>query len=157
MRNLVMALLLAFVGQSAMAKAKYGMAGCGLGSVMMGDKNQVFAATSNDIGTAGFAISSGTSNCDSGEKTAAIQAQENFFTANLKILSKEMAQGDGQYVRAFAETMGCNENARGTFGAEMQKSYSDIFSAPGTGAMLNRVRSVIHQNKDLNSNCNTVI
>src|SRR5689334_18178616 len=111
--------LLVLIGAShyALADAKYGMAGCGLGSMIFGDKAQIFAATTNDIGLAGFAITSGTSNCQEDPHAAAIQAQQKFFQANLKVLSKEMAQGDGQYVRAFANTMGCKEAVYGAFGS----------------------------------------
>ncbi|MFN8945903.1 MAG: DUF3015 family protein, partial [Pseudobdellovibrionaceae bacterium] len=46
----------------------YGMAGCGLGSVVFGDKPgfiQIFAATLNSIGgNQTFGISLGTSNCE---------------------------------------------------------------------------------------------
>ena len=88
---------------------------------------------------------------------AAVHAQERFFTSNLKVLSKEMAQGDGEYVKAFASTMGCKDSVQDAFGAEMQRSYGTIFSAPGAGAMLGRVRTAIHANQELNSSCNTVI
>jgi hypothetical protein len=150
-------LLLAMSSQIALAEAKYGMAGCGLGAMAFGDKNQVFAATTNVTGVAGFAISSGTSNCVEDPNMAAVRAQEKFFADNLKVLSKEMAQGDGEYVKALASTMGCKGSAQGAFGAEMQRSYGQIFSAPGSNAMLGRVRTLIHENRELNSNCNTII
>lgn len=158
MNKVVAGLLLGLVSQAALANQNFGMAGCGLGSMAMGPSGtQVFAATTNGTGSQGFAISSGTSNCVTADKAAQVRAQEQFFVDNLKILSKEMAQGQGEYVKAFAQTMGCSTSAQGEFAKEMQKSYGNIFSAPGAMSMLSRVRSTIHENATLNSNCNTVI
>jgi len=158
MTKIMAGLLLGLMSQAALANQNFGMAGCGLGSQAMGPEgSQVLAATTNGTGSQGFAISSGTSNCVTGDKAAMVRAQEQFFVNNLKILSKEMAQGEGEYVKAFAQTMGCNAAAQGEFAKEMQKSYGHIFSAPGAMSMLSRVRSSIHENTALNSNCNTVI
>lgn len=158
MTRILAGLVLGLMSQAALANQNFGMAGCGLGSLAMGPEgNQVFAATTNATGIQGFALSSGTSNCMNPDQTAAVRAQEQFFVNNLKVLSKEMAQGEGQYVKAFAQTMGCNAAAQGEFAKEMQKSYETIFSAPGAMSMLNRVRSTIHDNATLNSNCDTVI
>lgn len=157
MRILFAGLLVAFASQLATAAEQYGMAGCGLGSMMFGTDMQVSAATFNASGTQGFGISSGTSNCMEANQAAAVEAQQQFFANNLKVLSKEMAQGDGEYVKALAKTMGCTEQVQPVFASEMQRSYSYIFSAPGAMSMLNRVRSTIHEHQELNSNCNTVI
>ena len=157
MRLLLAGLLLAF-GSQAFAAEKFGMAGCGLGSMMFGSDMQVLAATFNSTGAnQGFGISSGTSNCLQENAAVALKTQQEFFATNITHLSKEMAQGNGDYVRAFAKTMGCNEAINNAFASEMQKSYDYIFSAPGAMASLERVRATIHSNKDLNANCDTVI
>lgn len=156
MRKILFGLALALVSQSAFAR-NFGMAGCGLGSQVMGaDGNQVLAATTNATGVNGFAISSGTSNCIPPGKMAAVRAQEEFFASNLKVLSKEMAQGEGEYVKALAQTMGCKTEVHGDFAKEMQKSYQQIFSAPGASAMLDKVRSTVKASS-FNSSCDTVI
>lgn len=157
MRKILFGLALAMVSQTALAR-NFGMAGCGLGSQIMGPNgNQVFAATSNSTGyNQGFALSSGTSNCVSPSKMTALRAQEEFFSSNLKILSKEMAQGEGEYVKALAQTMGCKTEVHGDFAKEMQKSYQQIFSAPGAPAMLDRVRSTV-KSSTFNGSCDTII
>ena len=158
MRKLIFVAALAGFAAAAHADDKFGMAGCGLGSMAMGSNgNQISAATTNATGIQGFGISSGTSNCLKENQAAAVQAQQQFFVSNLKTLSKEMAQGNGDYVNAFASTMGCKAEVQGAFASEMQKSYDFIFSAPGAMSMLGRVRSTIHGNKELNTNCDTVI
>lgn len=157
MRLLLAGLLLAFGSQMANAE-KFGMAGCGLGSMMFGSDSQVFAATFNSTGyNQGFGISSGTSNCMKENEAAAVEAQQQFFVNNMQVLSKEIAQGNGEYVKALAKTMGCKEESNSVFASEMQKSYSYIFSAPGAMSSLERVRSTIHENQTLNASCNTVI
>ena len=157
MRIILAGLLLALGSQVANAHEKFGMAGCGLGSMAFGTEMQISAATLNATGGQGFGISSGTSNCLPANQAAAVQAQQVFFTQNMKVLSKEMAQGNGEYVKALAKTMGCKEESHPAFASEMQKSYSYIFSAPGAMSSLDRVRSTIHDNKDLNANCDTII
>ena len=155
----IIGLIFASAGQFANAGEKFGMAGCGLGSMVMGPAKggQVSAATTNELSFSGFAISSGTSNCMKENQAAAVQAQEQFFVSNLQVLSKEMAQGNGEYVSALATTLGCTKGVQDAFADQMQKSYDFIFSAPGAMSMLNRVRETVHGNKDLNNNCNTII
>lgn len=156
MRKILFGLALALVSQTALAR-NFGMAGCGLGAQVMGkDGNQVLAATTNGTGSNGFAISSGTSECIAPSKMAAVRAQENFFATNLKVLSKEMAQGEGEYVKALAQTMGCKPEVHGDFAKEMQKSYNNIFNAPNASQMLNNVRSTV-KSSSFNTSCDTVI
>lgn len=133
--------LLAFAG-SAFAAEKasvhdqvtgqgYGMAGCGLGSILFGKKPgliQVVAATFN--GTSGnqtFAISSGTSNCVPGGSGPGAQI---FIEANKEALAMDAARGQGETIDNLAKLMNCsNTNA---FGAKLQSNYQTIFPAAGT-------------------------
>ena len=53
-----------FAPDRAEAQRKYGIAGCGLGSVLFGTSGGVFAYTTNSSsGNQVFGITSGTSNC----------------------------------------------------------------------------------------------
>lgn len=143
----------------AQARAPYGMAGCGLGSVVIGPSGgQISAATTNgSTSTQGFGISSGTSNCLEPSRAAAVEAQKQFFTENLATLSKEMAQGEGDSLRALSDTFGCSQEAYPTFAAQLQSSYSNIFAAPGSIAALSEVESVLKSNETLSSSCNLLI
>ena len=75
----------------------YGMAGCGLGSMVFGDKPgliQVIAATVNSTAASQtFGISSGTSNCEDRAGTAAF-----FIDANRVVLASDMARGSGETI-----------------------------------------------------------
>jgi hypothetical protein len=139
----------------------YGMAGCGLGSMVMpsaGGGNQISAATTNgSFFSQPIGISAGTSNCLPPGKMAMLNRQEQFFASNITVLSKEMSQGKGNHLAAFAETFGCKGNGAASFSNEMQTNYKKIFSAPGTGAMFQKVRGVINESKTLNKSCDKLV
>jgi len=159
MRNILIISLLTLFSSSALAERLYGMAGCGFGALAMGPEGgQISAATTNGtFWSQGFGISSGTLNCLEPSKAAALETQENFFVANMDQLSKEMAQGQGQYLDAFAQTFGCTQTGSVEFANEMKKSYKDIFSSPGAVSMLNEVRTKVKSNSELTNQCNNVI
>jgi hypothetical protein len=95
------------------SRGAYGMAGCGLGSMVIKDDSimQIFAVTTN--GTSAnqtFGITTGTSNCKPGSKKMASIEQKVFVEANFAELSREAAQGDGEHLRAFAELLGCDHD-----------------------------------------------
>lgn len=159
MRSLILIALFTLCSSSAFAERLYGMAGCGWGSMLMGPEGgQVSAATTNGtFYNQGFGISFGTANCMEPGKVAAIQTQENFFVNNISQLSKEMAQGKGEYLEAFSQTFGCNSNSMPEFGGQMKKSYNAIFSSPGAVSMLEEVRSQVKNNPTLVKQCTAVI
>jgi hypothetical protein len=106
----------------------YGTAGCGLGSIVFGDKPglvQVLAATTNGTSwTQTFGISSGTSNCDENAdgspRTAAL-----FITANREAVEKDIARGSGETVVSLSQIMGCKDSA--AYGRNLQSQYATIF------------------------------
>ena len=159
MRSLVMMLCI-LAAPSAFA-AGYGMAGCGLGSMVMptqGSANQILAATTNGtLFSQPIGITAGTSNCLPPGRMAMLNRQEQFFANNISVLSKEMSQGKGAHLSAFAETFGCTGTGADSFNSEMKSNYKKIFSAPGTGAMFQRVRGVINKSKTLNKSCNKLV
>ncbi|BBH51994.1 DUF3015 family protein [Fluviispira sanaruensis] len=144
---------------ASIAKTPFGMAGCGLGSQVMGaDGNQVFASTTNGtLANQVFGITSGTSNCLAPSKAAALSAQKKFISDNYSTLSKEMAQGDGETLRAFSSTFGCKNELYPRFASQMQNSFSKIFIAPGVMAALDVVQEEIKGNEELVSGCSLVI
>ena len=112
--------------------AKYGTAGCGLGSLLFGSKPgiiQIFAATTN--GTSGnqtFAITTGTSNC---EDTAGGSASAKvFIQANREALAKDISRGQGETLKNLSTLAGCADS--NAVGATLQKNYSSIFPSAST-------------------------
>ena len=116
---------------AAMGGAKYGLAGCGLGSLAFGAKPgmiQVLAATTNGtFGTQTFGISSGTSNCEEmGGGSASVKA---FVAANRETLSKDIARGSGETVTSLSTLAGCQDAQ--AVGVSLQKSFQSIFPNAG--------------------------
>jgi hypothetical protein len=99
----------------------YGMAGCGLGSIVFGDKPgmiQVVAATLNGTGYQTFAISTGTSNCgDSGKMARANQ----FIEVNKVAVENDLARGTGEAVASLGIVMGCQNS---DFSTQLRRNYS---------------------------------
>src|SRR5450755_2071456 len=91
-----------------MARGNHPMAGCGLGYLLLSNKDnekstQVLGATTNGtFGTQTFGISSGTSGCTQDGAVKMARATEVFADVNLASLRQEMATGQGDYVNTFA-------------------------------------------------------
>jgi hypothetical protein len=100
----------------------YGMAGCGLGSVLLGEKEgivQIFSATLNNISAnQTFGMTSGTSNCDSYKDMASIR----FIEDNRANLESDVARGGGETLESLSKMMGCQHDV-GT----LQNRYTEIF------------------------------
>ena len=111
---------------SAFARNHYGEAGCGLGTMVMGQNgNQVLAATSN--GTSGnqtFGITSGTSNCtDHGAVTVSNRIPM-YIEVNKLALAKEASRGQGEAIAGLAALYGCDDRKMGT---ALKTNYNKIF------------------------------
>lgn len=130
----------------------YGMAGCGLGSVVFGPKPgmiQIVAATLN--GTAGnqtFGITFGTSNCDIPEMghQAAM-----FIETNRETLAKEAARGKGETVVGLAYILKCQDAAQ--FGQSLQKNYESIFTGKTSYDATRAILNTIDADTQLQASC----
>lgn len=134
----------------------YGAAGCGLGSLVFEpDSCQVSAATTNGSFTSQpFAITFGTSNCvGGGSKSLVDQMQRQFMADNYASLSKEIAQGEGETLRALAQILGCEDSTFPQVASTLQSSYQQIFSAPGSGAALKTIRHSLATSPTLSNQC----
>lgn len=142
------------ISASALAAKPYGMAGCGLGSQVMGKEgNQILAATTNGTGTQTFGISSGTSNCVTAtQQTAMIK---NFIEANYASLVTDMAKGQGDSIKTLSNFYGCDMN---TFATEMKSHYETITPAKedATRVMVN-INNVISNSSALTASCTHAI
>lgn len=104
----------------------YGAAGCGLGSVILGGQSgfvQVFAATTNGtFGSQTFGITSGTSNCGGGGKSAL-----HFIEANKVALMNDAARGEGETINSLASFYDCQDTQK--FGQALKNDYSNVFAS----------------------------
>jgi hypothetical protein len=115
----------------------YGMAGCGLGSLIFGPVNQpgaqVLAATTNGtFATQTFGISSGTSNCVSGGVVRAEREQAAFAELNFRDLKQNMAAGGGEYLKSFATLLGCEDSVKPAFFKMTQERFEAIVPSENT-------------------------
>ena len=119
-------------GQQDSVAEGYGMAGCGLGAIVMGPEpgfNQVFAATTN--GTSAnqtFAITSGTSECTPGSKVSMEIRQRHFMTVNQEKIQAEIAQGNGENLDAYTNLLGCSADSKDKVHSVLQQNFEQIFS-----------------------------
>jgi hypothetical protein len=110
---------------------RFGMAGCGLGSLLFGDDpgkvSQILGATTN--GTSGnqtFGITSGTSNCDPKSGPAGAKL---YIETNREALAKDAARGSGETLSGLVALAGCRD--AGSTGSALQRNFGTIF--PGVG------------------------
>ncbi len=135
------------------AQAKdYGMAGCGLGSVVISDNNilQIFAATTN--GTSGnqtFGITTGTSNCVGDSSAYLEKQQELYLEVNYEGIQQQLVSGGGEKVDAFATIMGCSNKAEFTRALRS----GDYFDGATPSEVLKSVRSELNTDSNLAKAC----
>lgn len=131
----------AAAGHSANGGAEtYGMAGCGLGSIVFADKPgfiQIFAVTINATGVQTFGISTGTSNC--GEVSKQAQATQ-FIEVNKVAIETDLSRGQGETLAALSEVLDCKNSG---FESDMKNTYNKSF--PHGGASTAQLEATAYQ------------
>ncbi len=120
-------------GGAGVALAKYGAAGCGLGTLVFDGNTkgkQILAATTNGtFASQTFGITSGTSNCTTGGTVKADREQEAFVEANFESLQRDLASGQGEYLAAFSGLLGCDGAAAPALASFAQDNF-EHFAGP---------------------------
>ena len=114
--------------------------GCGLGTMIWQDKAndsallQAFQYTTNGtgnyVGATTFGITSGTSECQQAKNFASNPRQNEFMVANMDNLARDIAQGRGETLDAFAELLGVSSEKRPEFYSQLQSGFAKIFTSP---------------------------
>lgn len=116
---------------AAHGKSTYGLAGCGLGSMIFGDQKgsiQILAATTNGtFGTQTFGITSGTSNC---VESSGTQGARTFIEGNREALAKDAARGSGETITTLSAIAGCKDAK--ALGVALQKRFARLFPGEKT-------------------------
>lgn len=153
MKKILVIAAVVMMSTSAFA-AKYGSAGCGLGSMIFeGDQTwwkQVLAATTNTTGMQTIAITLGTSNCDSPAPLKIGQA-EAYIEANKVALANDIARGNGETIVGLSKVYGCSNSTE--FGQALKANYAAIF--PKADAKSSEITHSIHT--VASTTCNTQI
>ncbi len=155
--SLAVALVAVTLVNGVASAPKYGMAGCGLGSILFtsNDKTQIVAATTNGSSYSQiFGITSGTSNCTADGIVKNDKAQEVFVTVNFSSLEQEMATGKGEKLNTFAHLLGCNSDSVAKFGQMTQSSYGKILTENATPtSLISAIKSEIKKDANLSKSC----
>jgi hypothetical protein len=110
----------------------YGAAGCGLGSIVFGNKPgivQVLAATTNGSSySQTLGITSGTSNCASGGGGGVAARQ--FIETNRMAFAKDVSRGSGETIASLSTLSGCRDTK--AVGVTLQKNFTTIFPKANT-------------------------
>jgi hypothetical protein len=104
---------------------RYGVAGCGLGSLAFGGQPggvQVIASFLNATGLQTFGITTGTSNCGTG---IFAQGTKNFVEANREAVAKDISRGEGEAIGALTVINACSDSHK--VGAALKKNFGQIF------------------------------
>jgi hypothetical protein len=141
----------------AMARGNHPMAGCGLGYLLLSNKendkvSQVLGATTNGtFGSQTFGISSGTSGCTEDGTVKFARAAEVYAEVNLDTLRREMAIGKGETVETFASLLGATEATRPAMIQLFQTQYASLFASASTNSadLMNALSSTLSQHPEL--------
>ena len=138
-----------------MGARNYGMAGCGLSSLVFDDPEDynvkwkmMVAVILNGLGgnqTSG--ITSGTSNCRHGSSMA--QATDAFIAANIKSLEFDVARGQGESLTALGQLMGCKEVA--PMARSLQTNYDKVFV--NQEATAKKIRETLRSDSSVAASC----
>jgi len=156
--NVVLGIALYLLSTMSIFSApKYGMAGCGLGSLIFSSNGflQVSAATTNGIyGNQTFGITSGTSNCTADGIVKNEKIQETFVAINFESLEQEMASGKGEKLNAFAHLLGCGSGVTEKFGTMTKDNFSKIITESSTPSLvLAAVKDEVKKDASLSKAC----
>ena len=146
------------LGASVAHAQGYGMAGCGLGSLVFKENNgmQILAAITNGLfGNQTFAITSGTLGCTSGGVIKAQREQAAFAEVNFQDLKRNMATGGGEFLTSFATLLGCEDPAKPALAKMTQIRFESILPTDKTTPMelLSGVKAQIKADPMLAGSC----
>ncbi len=134
---------------------QYGMAGCGLGSVVMGKTGgQISAGTTNGTSfNQTFGISAGTLNCVDSPSAEVAGRMDHFILVNRSQIQGDIARGNGETIAALGSYMGCTESSN-KIGAQLKASYSDIFDHEAMpNEITDSIITVILSSPELSQQC----
>lgn len=134
----VVAVTLVLAGSAFAAGQAHTNTGCGLGTMLFkgaADNSvllQTFQATTNGTyGNQTFGITTGTSDCQQPKNFASNVQLNEFMVANMDNLARDIAQGRGETLDAFAELLQVPAEKRAEFYGQLQSGFARIFTSPG--------------------------
>jgi len=131
----------------------YGMAGCGLGTLVMDKRSsQVLVATTNGTGFQTIGITLGTSNCVDEATSQVADKMDKYIHINKIQLAGDVAKGNGETIVALSEVIGCQSSQN--LGSALKANYRDVFANDfTTNEVTDSIITVIQQDPKLASEC----
>lgn len=151
MRKLLIAI--AFLAFGSAHAASYGVAGCGLGSIVFKNEKgpvQILAATTNGtFGSQTFGITTGTSNCNDGANL--IKA---YIETNHDAIKTAAARGQGEVLVGLANVYHCNNTK--ALSSALRANYKNVFNSDSAVKTQSGIESVIRMTPELNASCGSL-
>ena len=158
----LIAAIVGIVLTSSQQAKPYGMAGCGLGAMLIGPKpgkiQIVSAIVNNLIVPQTSAITSGSSNCYNEGVIKAEAEQRVYVSMNMETLKKDIALGQGERLNSLAFLMGCSTDSMQAFGVTTKANFDKIFNNEDMEAdfVLNRIKTAVVSEKRLAESCKKI-
>lgn len=135
-----------------------GSSGCGPGWYILKENSLVSSslrATTNGIfaPTTTIGMTLGTSNCSKHKIVLNEKKSLHFVTHNMPELMAEVSKGNGEYLSAFNETLGCNAKASAELKNKLKENYQSIFESDDAQKVLGNIYKTIFNNKKLAQDC----
>lgn len=154
-KTLLVAIVFSLISAVAFA-GNYGMAGCGLGSMIIKEDGfmQVFAATTNGTSASQtFGITTGTSNCTKDGAVKSEKEKEAFVESAMAELTKDISKGEGEYLTTLASLYGCDKTATTKFSSALKGNFEEISKANDAQSMLSTIDRTVASDAELSKSC----
>ncbi|MGE0763359.1 MAG: DUF3015 family protein [Bdellovibrionales bacterium] len=145
---------------SLQALATDGSSGCGPGWYVFKENSLLSSAlrsTTNGMlfPTMTIGMTVGTSNCTKHKIVTKEKESLHFATMNYYEIKGEMVRGQGEYLSAFAQTIGCPSQAQNRFNNKMKQEYETVYTkgAAQPEKVLLEVYKIILQDRELTAQC----
>ena len=156
MKKLIASSVILLVSAMPLAHADNSGAGCGLGSVVLKDRDgkvaHIAASIINSIvpNTLFMTTGNGMMGCDPTQTVKNEQATEIFVASNMDQLSTEAAQGGGDYLNVLANLMGIADEDRDAFRKVTQENFDQLFLNNGDAkGVIATIETAMLNNSDL--------
>ena len=135
-----------------------GSSGCGPGWYVLKENSLVSSslrATTNGIlfPTTTIGMTMGTSNCTQHKIVLHEKKALHLVTHSLQELKSESTRGNGDYLYALANTLGCKSGSEVQLGREMKEKFEKIYQRENPEAVLSEIFKVIFTSPELTESC----
>ena len=143
---------------SSLAFGRDGSSGCGPGWYVLQENSIISSAlraTTNAFffPTTTIGMTLGTSNCTQHKLVLNEKRSLHFVTHNLYELKSQAAQGEGEYLQAFAEVVGCQKSQTQLLKKTIQSKHQNVFQHSTPEKVLEQVFIEIISSPELSRAC----